>query len=559
MRKHVMWSVGIMAALSLALAACGGGGGGGGGSDVDPTACGGAGLGCISGTITDSSGNAITTGATVTTAGVATATANAQGWYAGSSVAEGDQVICFSATGYATVCRTVSITEATNTPLSATLLPTRGAAVAIPTIENGGVGSDTTTAAQVTFTAGDVCDADGTATTGTINCYFTPVDVTDATVLAAAPLSFQATATDGSVGSMISDAMMELTCENASGDEVNICSSQTADVRIPVYGTCTVGTLAGWRYNTTTGTWSEYDTGNFTSVCGTDETDSYYGGTIDHMTWINGDRLVDDTCLTGFVYTAGTTATSVPVTVKCWGTNANWQNEVQVGSSGRFCIPVPAGYNYACNVSDSTSTLAAADNITGTAPATVVAFPLAACPADDCTDIGGFVFASPILTTTLTWGLNPADLDSHTASNAGVHVWFSDKDIDILEESVSKGSLTSAPYIALDTDDTTSYGPEITTVMPSVTDGKYCFGVHKYSGTGDISQVSTDINGAAKAATVTVQGNGLAQTFTVPSSNPSSYEYWRVYTVEFEGGVVKSGTFTAYNDLVETAETDCNW
>ena len=98
-----------------------------------------------------------------------------------------------------------------------------------------------------------------------------------------------------------------------------------------------------------------------------------------------------------------------------------------------------------------------------------------------------------------------------------------------------------------------------TTVMPSVADGKYCFGIHKFAGDGAISQVSTDINGAAKAATVTVQGDGLAQTFTVPSSNPSSYEYWRVYTVEFESGAVKSGTFTEYNDLVETAETDCNW
>lgn len=72
----------------------------------------------------------------------------------------------------------------------------------------------------------------------------------------------------------------------------------------------------------------------------------------------------------------------------------------------------------------------------------------------------------------LKWGENPRDLDSHmfgpTESNNVFHVYYSNK---------NQGETW------LDLDDTTSYGPETTTVS-TVNDGVYSFYVHDYTNRG---------------------------------------------------------------------------
>jgi len=557
-----------MLAVGLALtaiAACGGSsGGGGGGGSTDTDVCGGATQGCLTGVIQDSTGSAIgnvtvtsetaaAAAQTVAKAATELTTSNSQGWFTATGLEEGDQVICFSATGYVRKCLKVNITAQENTPLPPMMLATRGTAVTVTAVENGGTAADPSgTAGQINFPAGSVCDSSGAAVTGDIECYLTPVDPTDDASLGTLAESFVAISAAGTQGTMVSDAMMDITCEQ-NGAEVNICTGQTATVRLPIYNAscATTEADAGWYFDESTGVWQQYDTGAFNRTCGTDETNSYFEFDVDHLTLVNGDKQVDDACLTGLVYLSEGQATGSNVTVQCWG--SGWKNTVTVNSDGRFCVPVPVSRSYTCRVGDSSGWIDSGDYISGTAPATVVDFPVTTCPADGCEETTGFIFASPILTTTLTWGLNPADLDSHTIGS-NVHVYFVDKDTDF-----TKGSLTSSPFIALDTDDTTSYGPEVTTVMPSVADGIYCFYVYKYSGTGLISQESTDQNGDPKRGTVTVIGEGVARTFTVPSDNPGSYDYWRLYSVEFEGGTVKSGTFNIHNDLVETEPINCDW
>ena len=74
----------------------------------------------------------------------------------------------------------------------------------------------------------------------------------------------------------------------------------------------------------------------------------------------------------------------------------------------------------------------------------------------------------------LTWGEYPSDLDSHlvgpSAGGGTFHVFFSDKN----------HRYNSTLYVNLDVDDTTSYGPETTSVYQDV-DGTYTFYVHNYS------------------------------------------------------------------------------
>lgn len=534
-----LFAVLIVTAL---LSACGGGGGG---TDT--------GKGSITGQIMDVATTLGIVDSTVTLNGEVIATGNEansaanSGWYTAEGIEEGNKVLCFQADDYVKKCRTVTITSDKMTPITPTFLQKRGPAKTIADISAGGP-AILSTAASITFPADSVCDSDGEKVTGEVKCYLTPADVTNLPGFEFAPNSFSAVGTDGDRGTMVSSAMMEITCEK-DGEEVNLCDGKTADVRLPIYSADCAGEpdeLPGWRFDETTGLWQEYDTGEFTKTCDTDETNSYYAGSIDHMTWINGDRWVADACLTGTVYTDSTNATTEPVTVTCWG--AGWRNEVQVDpASGTFCIPVPKGMAYTCNVGDNARWMdtSGSETITGTAPNTTMEFPLDACPAEGCTEIKNIVFASPIFTTTLTWGAEPLDLDAHTLNDDNMHVFYQ-----------NRGSLTASPFVYLNTDDINSYGPEITTVMPSATSGLYCFGVYNFSTTPNMSNESVDRNDNPVRATVQVQGGDISQTFEIPSSNPEDYLIWKVYTVEFSGGKVVEGSFREINQMADYNDPD---
>lgn len=82
-------------------------------------------------------------------------------------------------------------------------------------------------------------------------------------------------------------------------------------------------------------------------------------------------------------------------------------------------------------------------------------------------------------TITLTWGENPADLDSHLFGPSGddsrFHVYFGNKEANV-----------STSTIFLDIDDVTSFGPEVTTIPSFPLQGRYEFYVKKFSGSSTI-------------------------------------------------------------------------
>ncbi|MDB5873231.1 MAG: hypothetical protein JWQ07_2673 [Ramlibacter sp.] len=117
----------------------------------------------------------------------------------------------------------------------------------------------------------------------------------------------------------------------------------------------------------------------------------------------------------------------------------------------------------------------------------------------------------------LTWGRDPADLDSHlTGPEAGstsrFHVYYANRD---------------AGTCGLDVDDTLSYGPETVTCPrtgstgAAVVPGAYRYSVHHYYGTGNI--------GTSGAIVRLEQGDGSTQYFFPPASGWAGNNLWSVF------------------------------
>lgn len=124
----------------------------------------------------------------------------------------------------------------------------------------------------------------------------------------------------------------------------------------------------------------------------------------------------------------------------------------------------------------------------------------------------------------LDWGASPYDLDSHLTGPTGqgaerFHIYF------------SNGSYPDAdnPEVALDTDDTDSYGPETVTIY-SKKSGEYHYYVHDYSNR-DASAASPSTTLAASGARVRVYyGGSLVATYHAPTGRQGNC--WDVFTLD---------------------------
>ncbi|WP_337781480.1 starch-binding protein [Ruminococcus sp.] len=148
----------------------------------------------------------------------------------------------------------------------------------------------------------------------------------------------------------------------------------------------------------------------------------------------------------------------------------------------------------------------------------------------------------------LTWGKTPSDLDSHLVgpfSNGSgrFHIYYANKYCFRL------GTDNSSLYAAeLDYDDTTSYGPEVTTIH-TLTPGSYYFYVHDYSNRN--SSASTAM--ANSGATVKVykgSSNSPISSFVIDPNSSSTY--WNVFKLTINpDGNFNIETINSYGNSAE--------
>ena len=117
----------------------------------------------------------------------------------------------------------------------------------------------------------------------------------------------------------------------------------------------------------------------------------------------------------------------------------------------------------------------------------------------------------------LNWGAEPRDLDSHlkTPLIDGVehHILYS-----------NKGSSDSAPFVILDIDDTSGFGPETFTIT-QLFEGKYSYYIYQFSAEATLSTSNATIN-------IYNSPDCEGETIIVPNSGIG--RYW--YVCDIDGG-----------------------
>ena len=148
--------------------------------------------------------------------------------------------------------------------------------------------------------------------------------------------------------------------------------------------------------------------------------------------------------------------------------------------------------------------------------------------------------ASDEIRIVLTWGENPRDEDFHLVGpapgNQSFHTWYGEK------EYYNNNEL----YADLDHDDTSSYGPETTTIRKRV-DGKYTFYVHNYSGNG-ADQTETLAASGAKVEIYNGSSATPVKTYHIPVA-ASTDLYWNVFDMNVAGSEL---SFVDTNVLTNT-------
>ena len=480
----------------------------------------------INGTVKDTSGNALS-GVRVTTS-VATADTNSQGYFSLSNVSTTREVVIFSQSGKMTTQRVVSLTAGQAVFVDAVMVPANTAQSVSAT--SGGTVSGNSAASSI---SGSVVIPGNSLTssvrvngvlktmavTGNVNVAVTPFDPTN-TSIEAFPSGFTGISSTGATVPFKTFGFVNVTITDASGNAVNLGSGKTATVKLGVAtalqsAAATIGTIPLWFINTD-GNWQQE------GVATWDAATKMFVGIVAHFSSWNCDMPYSTTYVTGKVVDAnGVAVPNAEVRIKA--ADNTWSSYGAYSKSDGTFGPIAVEAGVACQAYATKNGIRSATK----------AFTSGAAGAT--TDIGNLVLTAPLVQITLTWGANPADLDSHLTVPASVDAG---PRYDLYYGNRSTTPTASWPYVNLDTDDTTSFGPEITSVY-KLLPGTYRFNVHHYSGSSGISDSSANVN-------LIISGGGTSAiyNFTPPGGMTAVDDVWQVcdITVDANGNVTGVST-----------------
>jgi len=507
----IMVAVSLVFAFAVVLINCGGGGGGTPSPQGDTPGT----TGMIMGTVKDTAGTSLPNVAVTAVGTGKTATTNSQGYYSISGLSASSQIVVnYSAPGYAATSKTTAIQVGQNSYLNAVMATVQtftvnGATGGSVTTTGGAIG--TVAGAKVDLPANALVTSTGAAFTGTATVTAAAFDPTTASGMSAFPGNFEGVpAAGGSPVPIESYGFIDVNITDGSGNQLKLASAQTATITIPIPAsmvTSATTTIPLWYYDTTTGQWKEQ---GFATKSG-----SVYIGTVSHFTAWNVDLPMSQISnVTGTVVDgSGQPIQGARVEVRPTGSGRAWASgEDSTPADGTFNIRV--GANQACEIWAAKNGIESSHFAFTSATSAVGTY-----------DVGNIVLAgNPLMKITLTWGLDPNDLDAHLTvpmvGGSRSHVYYSNK-------------IPAGSDAYLDTDDTSSYGPEIITVT-ALHDGVYRYSVHHYSGTSTISSSGASVS-------MFVDGLGI-YSLTPPAGAAAVNDVWRLWDITVTGGRVTSVT-----------------
>jgi hypothetical protein len=196
-------------------------------------------------------------------------------------------------------------------------------------------------------------------------------------------------------------------------------------------------------------------------------------------------------------------------------------------TTGNYSISLPAG-NYTAEISKN-------GYITGYA--NIVSYSESANMEQD-------MVLSPVIgydefRIVLTWGDDPADLDSHltgpTESGGRFHVYYANREFGENDESVA----TLDRDVIRDWDTHVNFGPETSTMtFKENLSGVYRYSVHDYRNRMSDSSDALTLSGAQVAV---YRGNSLVDTYNVPMNEDGTL--WEVFQI-IDGEVVLINTMS---------------
>jgi hypothetical protein len=447
---------------------------------------GGGSKGVVVGTVKSTTGTPLSDAKV--TLGDVTVNTNNQGYFVlGEVPADQNLVLAITADNYARSTKVVMARKGRSTFADVRML-----AATETTISAAG-GTATNGGASVTFPA----NAFGTSDDVTVQ--FAVLNADDNTALAAFPGDFVTNAGD----TIETFGAVAIEATDSAGEPVNLAASATVQIPVPAGSPATIPL---WYLDEATGQWVQEG-----ALTGCD--DGLCDGTIPHLSWWNADQVIETTCLNVCVEN-DEGGPAVGVQVQATGVDYNGTSSGVTDTTGCVCLAVKR---------DATVSVIGVTSGGVTDPTTVdTAATAAQCGGADCAALPApLVVTPPQFQATLVWGETPTDLDSHITgpcdpddalctaqTTQRFHVYYS-----------NRGSLSASPWAYLDTDDTSSFGPEVTTISKCFP-GVYRYSIHNYSGSPDMATSEANI--------MILLPSGDIEQIAIPTSNPNSSIVWVV-------------------------------
>jgi len=317
------------------------------------------------------------------------------------------------------------------------------------------------------------------------------------------PGGFNGQDSSGTGVQLISLGYMTINATDGNRNKLQIAPGKTIGLKLKATAKFRdLDTVPMWYLDETTGIWKE-------EGLSTRTTDNYFAAEVPHLSSWNWDVVVNqnDICIiSGKVVKDDSTPVPNAI-VRGEGVTQFYYDQTYTDADGNY----------------SMRTL---KNTTITLGATIGSYASALTNHqignNNTQTMPNIIVTVPLFTAVLTWGQNPRDLDTHlfipeVAANATKtpgHIWYS-----------NLGTISQYPFALLDTDDVTSFGPEITTVF-KLLPGTYKYFVHHFSGDSTL---------AKSQGKVIVNLRGASQSFNVPTTDTNPpHIYWHVFNVEVQ-------------------------